>query len=143
MNMHKLSAKYRLSLLLTSMVLPALSCAQSESQTNNVEDSTITTKTAPATAGGRKAYIDPNTGELTTQPPVDQTIEQGQRVFQQSSEGLVEEIRPDGSATVNLHGRFRMPLRLRKNCDGSVTTWHGEQDPPGEQQSREEADCPE
>ncbi len=136
MNMYKIFAQYRLPLLLTAVAIPTLTLAQSDTQASNEEDSTTTTKTAPVTTGGRKAYIDPDTGELTSQPPADdKIIEPGERVFQQSSEGLVEEVRPDGSASVNLQGRFRMPLMIRKNCDGTLTTWHGDESQLDEEQN--------
>ena len=85
MNIYKIFVQCRLYLILTAIVVPTLSLAQSDTQASNEEDATMTTETAPTTTGGRKAYIDPDTGELTSQPPVeDKTIEPGQQVFQQS-----------------------------------------------------------
>lgn len=124
-------------MLITALLISPLSFAQSASQSSTTENAS-TSESVP-TSAGRKAYIDPDTGELTSQPSVyEETLQPSRQVFQQSSAGLVEELQPDGSTTVNLQGRFRMPLMIRKNCDGSLTTWHGD-----EEQANKDLDCDE
>ncbi len=137
--MRSLTTKRQICLLAASIVLSMVSFAQSESETNTTGEES-TTATVPKSSG-RKAYIDPDTGELTSQPPSGQELEQGQQVFQQSTEGLVEEIHPDGSASVDLQGRFRAPLRVRKNCDGTLTSWHGGEETSEPEQLNDEKDC--
>lgn len=78
----------------------------------------------------QKAYIDPDTGELTTPPPRDanefkqlqQTEEE--RSLEFSDEGLRVKIHPDGSESVDLQGRFQLYLHGSIDDTGKVTVDH-------------------
>lgn len=78
----------------------------------------------------QKAYIDPDTGELTTPPPRElnelQQLQQteGKRSLEFSDEGLQVEIHPDGSESVDLQGRFQFYLHGSIDDTGKVTVGH-------------------
>lgn len=78
----------------------------------------------------QKAYIDPDTGELTTPPPGEKDeLQQLQRTEKEGSlefsgEGLEVEVHPDGSESVDLQGRFQFYLRGTIDDTGKVSVGH-------------------
>ena len=73
-----------------------------------------------------KAYIDPETGKLSTPPkdlqsqsPTDQT-----GAAQKESIELVEEPGPVSGTMVDLKGKFNRPLKAKVGPDGDVKTGH-------------------
>ena len=77
-------------------------------------------------AAGFRAYVDPETGELT-EPPEDAAPEEAPVAdFSTSEEGLVVEPHPepDGGVMVDLQGRFRSPLVATVEADGKVKIKH-------------------
>ena len=80
------------------------------------------TALAPGTAAMRVA-IDPETGVLGPAPAADKAADADlQRMLRRDSEGLVEIIHPDGSASIDLQGRFMNASLARLGADGEVET---------------------
>ncbi|MHC4984477.1 MAG: post-PEP-CTERM-1 domain-containing protein, partial [Planctomycetota bacterium] len=78
-------------------------------------------------SSGFRAYVDPETGELT-EPPSDALAEEPPAAaFSTSHEGLVEtpSPAPGGGVMVDLQGRFRSPLTATVDADGKVRMQHG------------------
>jgi hypothetical protein len=81
-------------------------------------------------AFAQKAYIDPDTGELTTPPPIEvdelQQLQQTEeeRSLEFSDEGLQVKIHPDGSESVDLQGRFQFYLHGTIDDTGKVMVDH-------------------
>jgi hypothetical protein len=82
--------------------------------------------TAPEPAGtaAMRAYIDPETGELTTGiEPTESVLSLNpdlQNALSQDSEGLVPEYHADGSVSLDLQGRFQSASIARIGKDGKV-----------------------
>lgn len=78
------------------------------------------------TQAGVRAYVDPETGELTAPPP-DQEIRPPAQasVLQQGDRGLVEQPAPTGGFMVDLEGRFQAPLIAVPDQNGGVSIQHG------------------
>jgi hypothetical protein len=76
-------------------------------------------------ASGFRAYVDPETGELT-EPPSDAPAEEPAAAFSTSDEGLVAVPSPvpGGGVMVDLQGRFRSPLTATVGADGKVRMQH-------------------
>ena len=78
----------------------------------------------------QKAYIDPDTGELTSPPPgeandlqrLQQTEEEDSLEY--SGEGLEVEVHPDGSESIDLQGRFQFYLYGTIDDTGKVSVSH-------------------
>ena len=112
------------------------SCATLQAKTTPTE--------IPQGSAGQRIYIDPETGERTTPPPVASaspsepsesgvTSKAAQSVTLQgavsdmtSDEGLEEEASavPGGGVKVNLQGRFRQPLVATIDPEGKVHIQH-------------------
>lgn len=73
---------------------------------------------------GREVQIDSQTGRLKELSPEEaQKIAEGlKQMINRSSEGLVQEQRPDGSVTVDLQDRFQSVQVARVGEDGAVAT---------------------
>ncbi len=82
---------------------------------------------------GLKVYIDPQTGQIRSEPApgteVLQIPAQQQSPFSTSHEGLVEVPAPGGGVKIDLQGRFQTPLIATTDADGRVKMMH-----PGEMQ---------
>jgi hypothetical protein len=78
----------------------------------------------------QKAYIDPDTGELTTPPPREvNELQQLQKTEEErslefSDEDLQVKIHPDGSESVDLQGRFQLYLHGTIDDTGKVMVDH-------------------
>jgi len=93
-----------------------------------------TTETPADRAPGLRAYVDPQTGELTEKPPSDRsgasTQQQTPRTAAQAAapEPFVEVIRPDGSVAIDIGDRFLMELHAEV-VNGKVVLCHRPADP--------------
>ncbi len=83
---------------------------------------------APRGSAGLRAYVDPQTGELTTPPEGRRPdrVPPPRPEFSTSSEGLVEIVDPvpGRGVTVDLQGRFRSLLTATVGPDGKATIRH-------------------
>ena len=87
-------------------------------------------KEQPATGNtaevGLRVYVDPQSGELLSQPV---TAEQRQQaanadaLFNQDNSDLVPVQMPDGSTMVDLRGRFQQATVATVQADGSIRTY--------------------
>jgi hypothetical protein len=82
-----------------------------------------------ASADSLRAYVDPQTGQLTSQPSAEVQAEvrkaQEQGVQPQGSRPpLREEVLPDGTVKMDLHGRFNQDLVMDRQGDGTYSTHH-------------------
>jgi len=71
---------------------------------------------AAAASAGMKAYLDPETGKLGPPPAggsPDETL-----MLNDSGDGLVQEVLPDGSVMMNLQGRFQEYMILQLDPAG-------------------------
>ena len=77
----------------------------------------------------QKAYIDPETGELTDQPPSSSdNITSNNRVEENAELPPMEvTTHADGTVQIDLNGRFRTPLQARIGCDGQIITMHSKE----------------
>lgn len=72
---------------------------------------------------GRDVQVDPQTGEIKPLTPQEaQQLADGLKtMLNRSTEGLVEEHRPDGSVSMDLQGRFQNVAVAKINADGTTT----------------------
>jgi hypothetical protein len=74
------------------------------------------------------AYIDAETGELTSTPSAEQLELQFspelENALNRSSVGLVEVVLPDGGVMVDLQGRFRSAVFATLSTEGALTLNH-------------------
>jgi hypothetical protein len=83
----------------------------------------------PAGATGMKIYIDPQTGQLMTEPagtvPLQLSPDE-ENALSTSHQGLVETVNPvpGGGVIVDLQGRFRNPIFATVDGNGKVTIQH-------------------
>jgi hypothetical protein len=88
----------------------------------------------PAGATGMKIYIDPQTGQLTTEPagavPLQLSPAEA-NALSTSHQGLVESLSPvpGGGVIVDLQGRFQNPIFATVDANGKVTIQHLERRP--------------
>ena len=78
---------------------------------------------SPGTAGMR-AYLDPETGELTTGPLPAGVVEidaETENALRHDNEGLELKRHPDGSVSMDLQGRFQSASVARIDENGVVT----------------------
>lgn len=76
-------------------------------------------------SSGMRAYIDPATGELTSQPVVPELQPRGAAAAaatSTSTQGLVEQPAPGGGVMVDLQGRFQNEMRATIGADGAMHT---------------------
>lgn len=75
---------------------------------------------------GVQAYIDPETGELSSEAPAVKT-QQGQAQAAASVEQSEFEVidHPDGMQEVRLNGHMNSDFTVTIKCDGSLETGHG------------------
>ena len=77
---------------------------------------------APSQGAGMVAYIDPETGRLTSSPTEAQRAEMQAAlaaVLDRSQDGLYDLILPDGSVMRDLQGRFQNAVVVRLAADGT------------------------
>jgi len=76
----------------------------------------------------QRVYIDPSTGQFIDRPTSDSSVEpevsKQTGAAQPPVEPLREVVREDGSAIMDLRGRFRMDLKIRQTPDGSYEFHH-------------------
>ena len=90
-------------------------------------------RTAPVTSGAQRAYIDPETGELTTPPAgeVPEAAAETPAAALGASEEALEEKQspvPGGGVMVDLKGRFHSPLSATIDKDGKTKIEHQSDD---------------
>jgi len=82
------------------------------------------TGVSSSSTAAMRAYLDPETGQLTTGlDPSDAAIELNpdlQNALSQESEGLVAQKHADGSVSIDLQGRFQSASATRIGKDGKV-----------------------
>jgi hypothetical protein len=89
----------------------------------------------PAGATGMKIYIDPQTGQLTTEEPAGavplQLSPAEANALSTSHQGLVESLSPapGGGVILDLQGRFQNPIFATVDANGKVTIRHLERKP--------------
>ncbi len=80
-------------------------------------------KNVAAPSVGLRAYIDPETGELTSTPTAEQLevfTKSSAPSLEFSSEGLETFLLQRGGRGVRIEGRFLSALKVRRNADGSM-----------------------
>ncbi len=110
----------RLSIL-AALAAAAMASAHGPETAENDKAATLS---VPAGSGGLQVAIDPATGKLRTSTP-----EEARRLaaamglmLKDSSEGLEEVVWPDGTAIVDLQGRFMSVAVAAVDDDGTVVT---------------------
>jgi len=79
----------------------------------------------PAGSSGLRAYIDPWTGEVTSQPAPGTDLRPMPRgTVSTTGPGLREVVLPDGSIMVDLQGQFRSTVTATVGADGEMTIKH-------------------
>ena len=105
-----------LGLAALAAVLAASGCASSPEPPENAE-----TERAASAGAGIQAVIDPETGQLTSDPEVIRSVLQARPprpplsssdLLSTSDEGLVAVELPNGLVAVDLEGRFMAPLEV-------------------------------
>ncbi|PIV34319.1 MAG: hypothetical protein COS34_04675 [Lysobacterales bacterium CG02_land_8_20_14_3_00_62_12] len=90
------------------------------------------TQSGAATAqAGMRAYVDPATGKLVSQPVTAEQKRQATTVdpaFSQDSSDLRVVQMPDGSTMMDLQGRFQQATVVAKQSDGSLSTYCNDAD---------------
>jgi len=90
---------------------------------NTADNSSSALNTSPAS--GLQAFIDPQTGELVSEPPGGRTTLPDAPAAASRPE-LIEEVRPDGSAIMRLDDRFMTPLQAGI-IEQKLVICHGEE----------------
>jgi len=96
-----------------------------ETDTNLNNDQKEVIKQNNSTQQGLKIYIDPDTGELISQPEETETIQPNNSVFGDGAEDMhqpKEIIHPDGSATVVMPDNFQHSTKVTIDENGKQTT---------------------
>ncbi len=90
-------------------------------------DSGCTGETPPegkASGGGLRVHVDPETGELLSEPPPGAQLEEPAEISQAREPGEIrQEVRPDGSVVADIGDRFITELRV-EIVDGKTVTCH-------------------
>ncbi|MDO3387313.1 hypothetical protein QWI17_15840 [Gilvimarinus sp. SDUM040013] len=90
------------------------------------DDSSQPDAEADTYQGGWTAWLDPNTGELSKEPPpkgVALPVDNNAlRSFSTSDVGIVPETLPNGTVVVDLQGRFQQGTMATIDKDGNVKT---------------------
>ena len=86
----------------------------------------------PARAeSGMRAYIDPETGQLTNAPATDAQRQQASSdnlLFREDDVGLVEIHKADGSSMIRLEGRYQQATVAQTSADGQLQTYCSDAD---------------
>ncbi len=96
-------------------------------QQQNGESSTPATQQNQVSNSPRQmAYIDPETGKLTSKPAnsAEQDVFQPSLTTEINQEPLEEVTWDDGTVTMKLDGRFRSHLVVKKGCNGKMEMKH-------------------
>lgn len=98
--------------------------------TENSKNQTLVTTTRVPHQGGMRAYIDPETGQLTSRPPDSRTrqalslSEEERNAASTSHEGFYEEVVPGKGVKLDLQGRFQSNVFATVNAAGEVSVTH-------------------
>lgn len=87
--------------------------------------------TAPQGEVGMRAYVDPQSGQLVSEPVTDEQRRQATEVdpaFSQDSSDLEVVHLPDGSTMMDLQGRFQQATVASVQSDGRLTTYCNDAD---------------
>jgi hypothetical protein len=83
-----------------------------------------------ASGEGLRIYVDPETGELLSEPPPGEQLEAPAEISQAPERGEIrQEVRPDGSVVADIGDRFITELRV-EIVDGKVVTCHRSAEKP-------------
>ena len=96
-------------------------------QQQNGENLTSETKQNRVSSSPKQmAYIDPETGELTSKPGNSADLENNRpSLTTDDDQPKLEEItHPDGTVSMNLNGRFRSHLVAKIGCNGKMEMEH-------------------
>ena len=100
---------------------------ETSAQTPNkiVSVSVVHNKSTASPAGSRIAYLDPETGELTSKSA--DPLESGSSLQAEVNLPPVKiTTYSDGTVQAELNGRFRTPLMATIGCDGELATGHSD-----------------
>lgn len=92
---------------------------------------------------GMRAYVDPQSGQLVSEPVTDEQKRQATAVdsaFSQDSSDLEVVHLPDGSTMMDLQGRFQQATVASVQSDGRLTTYCNDADHLALGKHRHEAD---
>ena len=95
---------------------------EAPAEPTSAESPTVATG-APPQGAGMVAYIDPETGRLTSSPTAAQRAEMQAElaaVLDRSQDGLFDVVLPDGSVMRDLQGRFQNAVVVRVAADGKL-----------------------
>lgn len=90
-----------------------------------------------AAESGLRVYVDPQSGELVSQPVTEEQRQQAaatEAAFNQDNSDLVSVRMPDGSVMVDLQGRFQQATVATVQADGSIRTYCADADHAGQGQ---------
>jgi hypothetical protein len=95
------------------------------------EQEASSAQASPAQASGLRAFIDPETGQLVSQPVTQaqkNAVEAVDPAFRQDDEGLQIVYFADGSSMMDLQGRFQLATVVETKPDGSLRTYCSDAD---------------
>jgi hypothetical protein len=101
-----------------------MSSAATEQEASQVQS-------APTNTAGLRAFVDPETGQLVSQPVTDaqkRAVEAVDPSFRQDDEGLQIVYFADGSSMMDLQGRFQQATVAEAKPDGSLRTYCNDAD---------------
>jgi hypothetical protein len=111
------ASTFRTLLLATAVLCAPLAVASDAPPPAKDSESTV--------SEGMRAYVDPETGQLTSVPGKDAALPTPERRME-----LIERIdHPNGMVQVNFHGQADEYMVAKRKDDGSLATWcaeHGE-----------------
>ena len=112
-----IASTHRVLLLATAVLCAPLALASDDAAPSKDSDSTVNQ--------GMRAYVDPETGQLTSVPDKSALLPAPERRME-----LIERIdHPNGMVQVNFHGQAEEYMVAARKEDGSLATWcveHGE-----------------
>lgn len=113
---------FGLMMVAAVLVVVGPATADEGPQAEASETSVVTLKTQmPVGAAGKMVFIDPATGRVTSIPTVEQRATMQDEVagmFNQSDEGLFDEVLANGAVLRDLQGRFQSATVVRIAPDG-------------------------
>ncbi len=86
-------------------------------------------ESSSAQSSSRQAYIDEATGELTSTPPPEATLNAKTDSVEQPKEKAIEYVtHPNGTVEGKLDGHFQSELKVVLGCDGTQSKSHANDD---------------